>query len=1703
MTWTKLHSTLLARAFEKVLGQPDAGTMAFVRCLTPDIVEALATDQLFAPDGWHVCRVTDEQVDGTRAITADHAVELRESKHAAVLLLVDTSRAGAGMDGIYSAAREIDEAGLFAEALRLATREVTNRLDRSKREYAERAIKRARGIGQLYSVSPWTEFDFYVRVADTQRHPGELIWLLGLWPIQPEGEGNAGDSLQVSRFFIDRLLSTAFASQTPAQRIDSLCLLNPSEQQKTALEKFLRSAATRPLLASLVELAEKPELWVNALKLEGAAQVIQEIELVPWRTRQGKLAKWSGLEEEGQDEPPVLILDPKADTNSNYSYLEIRWKTRPDNLERNAVQYQVNIATDMDEELASREVSHTAKKEQKCRFTNDDFSLLSEDALLSAKVVVSVLGNDSVKTQESEEFIIRFGTPPDRETSGVGKVMRTFSEGLIELDDRDTVTLLASTTDSFPPDSKGYVVLRTPQRGKSYRVFRPPLIHEIEQDWVSRNGEIGRWRVKVRASGARAGRPEFIPSTLPDGSSDTPWQPLGDRAVNASRRMAERFAASGGGVGQIYDQNSKVFDNVVKEYLLAWAALLDEAEPGFALTNTVEIQSLSGKTIGLIVLPAHPLRVAWHVGYDNLVLHARFDKDNPKKMPPNKVRDELALLDGAMFPTFLPGLEPGKAFIFADTLGFHAVGMVQDDDREPKAAIAILAKALGESESADTTPTVGRQSAQVLGNEIHKYIECHATSRLLHIHALRPGDGLTVARSLGHVHKRSRRMPDDEELDGEAQHTAPSFVLELYPSEGQRGVAGRFIAEAREKRRSGAGVLLEEDQWMLESSSRPGGMSLPRLRWARKRETDPKTAAHLAVAFDTFESRVVLGKADENTRRRPYFVYGLMSFFERDYTSIPSPLWRSSVISSTDGEKHPADRTHTERLIRMQQSILSCVARGLNSQRGVPVLQTEISPEKSHSLRTLHRLCDWVITLDRNAGIEYFDSPRDNREIYDAYVIDCVPEREDLGCLQLITSTSNLDEIRNLLDEALDLMGLSRSRRNAEFLSQHLKALSGRLAIRLTGQKAPTAELIALAMCHASCYQAVENDDCWTSLRTGFFVPVDDIRDLLPPVADQPDEGISNCGEAGVDVGSKATRPDLIHVSLVPRKGLLFRFTEVKYRRHLRTARSPEALQRVRQQVELLRQRWDEWYCGDGGCASFRAVRRAKLARVLRFYADKARRHADDDNGLGLSREAYAALIADIDRLIEKGEDYSFAAIEQPDRGWVFCPDYAGSRPLDITPAGWETRIFLFGPDPNFRADSLGQPPVGGGAIPPISIAPLEKAEARSTGSDYIQQGQGGSPGGTRKTDGDNRGGTEPSAKSTLDKEESVPSIRLGTNLLTGTNVQWTLTVKGNPHLLVAGLPGMGKTTCLLNLCRQMVDVGIRPIVFSYHQDIDEKLQQLVGSVRFIDFHGLGFNPLQVIDRTSRMAYLDVAGAMRDIFVAIFPELGDIQGERIRKAIKDSFIEHGWDDSQTELAQLVEPPFARFVEILRSDPKPDRGLKTLLSRLEELADYGFFHSDGTQKSLWESEHPVVLRIHSTQNDNLQKAFASVVFYGLYKNMFRRGIQDRITHALIFDEAHRAARLQLIPTMAKECRKYGISLVLASQEARDFNISLFSAIANYLVLRLTEVDAKALARNIATSDQERTLIDRIKQMERFRAFYCCEGQKKPLPVALQP
>jgi DNA phosphorothioation-dependent restriction protein DptH len=320
--------------------------------------------------------VADSDDAEGRTITADQAVELREEKAEPLLLLVDAIRAGAGMDGIYSAAREVDENGLFKEAMRRAGAEVTRSLSGEARKFAEQAIKKARGSGQRYSIPPWTEFDFLVRVAAESCPPGELLHLIGLWPIaRDDDHANSLDRLDLSRMFADRLLGTSVAGLPPAQRIAGLRLQQPTEDQKSELERYLLRTSTEARPLAFAELAQRKHLWIGPLRVESAPNAVRSIELVSWRSQNGKLAKWSGLVSEAETEEPsvpVLVLDPDADKTGNYSKLEVRWKVRPDSLGKGTVEYRVAILTDFDEELTAREVSHRGQKEEKCRFSNDD-----------------------------------------------------------------------------------------------------------------------------------------------------------------------------------------------------------------------------------------------------------------------------------------------------------------------------------------------------------------------------------------------------------------------------------------------------------------------------------------------------------------------------------------------------------------------------------------------------------------------------------------------------------------------------------------------------------------------------------------------------------------------------------------------------------------------------------------------------------------------------------------------------------------------------------------------------------------------------------------------------------------------------------------------------------------------------------------------------------------------------------------------------------------------------------------------------------------------------------------------------------------------------------------------------------------------------------------------------------------------------------
>lgn len=167
------HVIHLAQAISNRLGPPTPGAVAFLRCLPSEQIDALVDNDAFQVSGWTVNAVVD--APGLRRISADQAVEQREDKAEAALLLIDPLRAGAGLDGIYSAGREIAETELFGEALKLARKPFFGRM-----RVLDDAVWRAERLGRRRRLTPWSKFDFYVAAA---HNSGSALARLGLWPI--------------------------------------------------------------------------------------------------------------------------------------------------------------------------------------------------------------------------------------------------------------------------------------------------------------------------------------------------------------------------------------------------------------------------------------------------------------------------------------------------------------------------------------------------------------------------------------------------------------------------------------------------------------------------------------------------------------------------------------------------------------------------------------------------------------------------------------------------------------------------------------------------------------------------------------------------------------------------------------------------------------------------------------------------------------------------------------------------------------------------------------------------------------------------------------------------------------------------------------------------------------------------------------------------------------------------------------------------------------------------------------------------------------------------------------------------------------------------------------------------------------------------------------------------------------------------------
>jgi hypothetical protein len=217
--------------------------------------------------------------------------------------------------------------------------------------------------------------------------------------------------------------------------------------------------------------------------------------------------------------------------------------------------------------------------------------------------------------------------------------------------------------------------------------------------------------------------------------------------------------------------------------------------------------------------------------------------------------------------------------------------------------------------------------------------------------------------------------------------------------------------------------------------------------------------------IDRFSTKVLMRPT--GSAQGSFCLHNLIAEYRADFDiKSESATWSRKVIPNQNRELSDGD-TCAEGIFRADDSLLrtsACFYEWGNSLEKVPAIQLELSDTDKHIISKIHECSDWVITLDRNFGIEYFDNPRNAPGItVRSYLIDYTPEFLEGVGHRLIVSTFWLSEIEGLIRDGLRNMGIPGTGFHAAQILDVLKSISGKLALKLINNPKDAREIIGLA----------------------------------------------------------------------------------------------------------------------------------------------------------------------------------------------------------------------------------------------------------------------------------------------------------------------------------------------------------------------------------------------------------------------------------------------------------------------------------------------------------------------------------------------------------------------------------------------------------------------------------------------------------------
>lgn len=607
----------------------------------------------------------------------------------------------------------------------------------------------------------------------------------------------------------------------------------------------------------------------------------------------------------------------------------------------------------------------------------------------------------------------------------------------------------------------------------------------------------------------------------------------------------------------------------------------------------------------LLLGPTHPVRLLWHLQHAAVCAEAVRELREDTADVPSKAAF-FTQLRGELMPVNLPMVlfdDRGRGYVEQAPLSLHWSLYLPDradGEKDVDAAICRdrVRRLLGLRQR---SAILGAAASRHLATRIIEFLAQHPYCDEICFNVFNPGSGELVAELL-------RELEGARLLLGRGGEAPPlRYAVQMFgPPESLES-----MGEALEALLDPDRQVSEEDEFTLMSSNH----LLPKLVFARNPiekfvQNPGDFTAHVSIFLEQFAVRSQVTSIDR--LRRSTHVKGLVHESESAQEQEGLYGWFRGVRPTPSARADARERLIVDALAATQRVHASAPSGRVEPAGYAPGVALHLEPQAQALLKHVHDVSDWVLTVDRNLGLDYFDSVSSAREC--GYLLDFAPEflQEDRHRI-LLTTRSTL-ELQALVKPNFDRYGLVWEPGDELVALESLRSLSGRLALRLLASPNHAAEVVSLLLTR------------WLLEEAGLL----EDRVVLPLDAHRNWFAVEDDAEVLQGVRGHR-RADLLLISLDPRlRRIGLSIVEVKMRDDLAPSGRAHLYTKMREQSESTLRRLRTLFDRDlyPKPRADAALRAKELSAVLSFYTRRARRYlliGDDE------AEAALRFVEDLD----------------------------------------------------------------------------------------------------------------------------------------------------------------------------------------------------------------------------------------------------------------------------------------------------------------------------------------------------------------------------------------------------------------------------------------------------------------------------------------